>query len=252
VAERIDSNDLLLLDVRSPLRYLSGHLKNAVNAPWNGMRDSEGRLRAAGELAQWLGAAGLDNRRTPVVYDGADGRHGAMLAWVLLYLGRADVHFLNASFESWQAEGREVFYRPVQPTARPFAWTVNDAVRAQREDIARDGAVAIDFRTAEEFSGAVDTEGRPGHIPGARHLAWRELAGENGKLLAPEAQLVQLVKRLDLPAGGCAIAYCRTGPRAALGFLALLLAGCQVRLYDGSYADWVRCGLPVEAGAGRT
>jgi 3-mercaptopyruvate sulfurtransferase SseA len=42
------------------------------------------------------------------------------------------------------------------------------------------------------------------------------------------------------------IAYCRSGPRAALGYMALKAIGCDVRLFDGSYAEWSKAGLPVE------
>ena len=33
VAERIDSVEILLLDPRRPMKYMQGHLKNAVNLP---------------------------------------------------------------------------------------------------------------------------------------------------------------------------------------------------------------------------
>ncbi|HEV2386238.1 MAG TPA: rhodanese-like domain-containing protein [Candidatus Acidoferrales bacterium] len=250
VAERTGSDDFLLLDPRSPVRYLSGHIASAVSVPWTSLWDGEGNLRPAEELADRLGAAGLDDRRAPVVYDGVDGRHGAMLAWILVYLGRSDAHLMDVFFETWQAEGREVYYRRVEPVARGFRWRRVDAVRASREEVLRDGALRIDFRGADEFSGETDTEGRPGHIPGARHLAWQELGGGNGRLLAPAERLVGLLKARGIAEGGSAIAYCRSGPRAALGFLALRLAGRDVRLYDGSYADWVRSGLPVETGRG--
>jgi 3-mercaptopyruvate sulfurtransferase SseA len=34
--------------------------------------------------------------------------------------------------------------------------------------------------------------------------------------------------------------------RAALGYVALRQAGYDIRLYDRSYAEWARSGLPVE------
>jgi 3-mercaptopyruvate sulfurtransferase SseA len=42
------------------------------------------------------------------------------------------------------------------------------------------------------------------------------------------------------------VAYCRSGPRAALGYLALTQTGYDARLFDGSFAQWARAGLPVE------
>jgi len=42
------------------------------------------------------------------------------------------------------------------------------------------------------------------------------------------------------------VVYCRSGPRAALGYLALSQLGADVRLYDGSFAQWSQAGLPAE------
>ena len=42
------------------------------------------------------------------------------------------------------------------------------------------------------------------------------------------------------------IAYCRSGPRASLGYLALRELGYEVRLFDGSWAEWSAAGLPAE------
>jgi 3-mercaptopyruvate sulfurtransferase SseA len=42
------------------------------------------------------------------------------------------------------------------------------------------------------------------------------------------------------------VTYCRSGPRAALGYLALKELGYEVRLFDGSYAEWSSNGLPAE------
>jgi hypothetical protein len=41
-----------------------------------------------------------------------------MLAWLLEYFGRADVHLLNIFYELL-AEGHEVFYKPVSPSPKP-------------------------------------------------------------------------------------------------------------------------------------
>jgi 3-mercaptopyruvate sulfurtransferase SseA len=39
--------------------------------------------------------------------------------------------------------------------------------------------------------------------------------------------------------------------RAALGYLALQQAGYDIRLYDRSYAEWARSGLPSVGGNNR-
>ena len=65
------------------MKYLQGHVKNAVNLPLFKAFDAEGALLPDADVQRWIGAAGLDAQRTPVIYDSYDGQNGAMLAWIL-------------------------------------------------------------------------------------------------------------------------------------------------------------------------
>lgn len=245
VAERLESPKFLVIDPRSVIRYTSGHPKNAVNFPVAKQRDAEGRLLGAEELARRLGNAGLDARRTPVIYDNADGRSAAFLAWILAYLGRTDVHVMETFGEQWVADGREVFYRPVTPTAREFTARLRPELRATTSDVQKNAAKLVDLRTADEFSGKAEIDARPGRIPGAVNLSCDKI-GADGRILGEAERLEEMFAARGVKRGDSAIAYCRTGVRAALGFLALAQLGYNVALYDGSYAEWSGSGLPVE------
>ncbi|MGH9774434.1 MAG: sulfurtransferase [Candidatus Acidiferrales bacterium] len=247
VANRLDSPEFLFLDPRSPLRYMAGHPKNAVSAPIAKARAADGALLPPEKLASWLASLGLDDHRTPVLYDGADGRNAAMLAWLLMYLGRTDVHIMETFFEEWLAEKREVFYRPVVPAPGNFSARLKPQLRVTAGDLRDSSSVRlVDFRSVEEFTGQLTTDGRPGHIPGAVNLPWNELNGAQQKILAPREKLAALFASRGIAPDRPAVAYCRTGVRAALGFLALAEIGLPVALYDGSFADWAHRGLPVE------
>jgi thiosulfate/3-mercaptopyruvate sulfurtransferase len=65
-------------------------------------------------------------------------------------------------------------------------------------------------------------------------------------LLAPHEKLERMLADSGIVRGDKLIAYCRSGRRASLGYLALRELGYDVRLFDGSYAEWTRAGLPVE------
>ena len=246
VAERLESPEFLVIDPRSPVRYMAGHPKNTVNLPIAKASGPDG-LRSDDELARWIGAAGLDDARTPVLFDNSDGRSAAMLAWILLYLGRTDVHLMEVFWEKWVADGRDVFYRPVAPLARKFTARARHELRATLRDLrVPAGRKFVDFRSADEFTGKLDTEDKPGHIPGAVNVVWQKLNGADQRILAPDANLESLFATQGIGAGVPVVAYCRSGLRASLGFLALAQLGVPVALYDGSYAEWVRNGLPVE------
>jgi thiosulfate/3-mercaptopyruvate sulfurtransferase len=235
------------------MRYLQGHLKQAVNLPVYKAFDADGRLLPDPELQRWIGAAGLDDRATPVIYDSFDGQNGAMLAWLLEYCGRANVQVLNIFYERWLAEGREVFYKPVPPVPKAFTTHMNSQIRVMLDELRRDsGLKLIDFRSREEYTGEQDRDGQPGHIPGAVNVVWRDLNGPDQEVLASHETIQQLVGASGIQRDDRIVAYCRLGMRAALGYLALQQAGYNVRLYDRSYAEWARSGLPSVRGNDRT
>jgi thiosulfate/3-mercaptopyruvate sulfurtransferase len=247
VEDHLDAAGLLLLDPRRPMRYLQGHLKHAVNLPTYKAFDTEARLLPDAQLQQWFEAAGLGEHITPVIYDAYDGQNGAMLAWLLEYFGRTDVHMLHIFYERWVAEGHEVFYKPVVPTPRTLTVRANPKIRATIEDISSGSAIKlIDFRSQDEYTGKIDRDGKPGHIPNAVNIVWRDLVGLYQEVVASPEITQQLVSAAGIQRGDTIIGYCRAGLRAAVGYLALQQAGYDLRLYDRSYAEWARSGLPVE------
>ncbi len=247
VEMRLDSSGILIIDPRRPTQYLQGHLKNAVNLPLGKAFDSDGRLRSVDDLAAWIGGAGLDDRKAPLLYDAHDGRNAAMLAWLLEYLGRGDVHLMDVFLERWVAEGRKLFFRPVRPAPATFTPKPDPRLRATLDDVRQARKMKLtDFRSGDEYAGRLGPEGKAGHIPGATNIDWQELLGEDHRFLAPREKLQRLAGVAGITGSDRVVAYCQTGPRAALGYLALRELGLDVRLFDGSYAEWIREGLPVE------
>jgi 3-mercaptopyruvate sulfurtransferase SseA len=250
VEQSIEAPNVLLLDPRRPMRYLQGHLKSAVNLPIYKAFDADAKLPPDQYLQGWIGGAGLDHQTTPVIYDSYDGQNGAMLAWLLEYCGCADVHVLNIFYERWVAEGHDVFYKPVIPVAKTFTAPVNPQIRATIDDLRREsGLKLIDFRSREEYTGEQDRDGKPGHIPGAINIVWRDLVGPQQEALASPEKIQQLVGATGIQRDDRIVAYCRLGMRAALGYLALQQAGYDIRLYDRSYAEWARSELPSVRGS---
>lgn len=246
IADRLDDPNYIILDPRRPMKYLSGHLKNAVNLPAYKAFNEDLALLPVEALAKQIGSVGLDDHRSPILYDSYDGQNASVLTWILEYLGRDDVYVMDRFYDQWLVEKREVFYKPVDPSARTFTVKMNPAVRTTANDIRTNAAAKlIDFRSTEEFKGERDTDNKPGHIPGAAHIVWRDLVTAEG-FLAPNDRLQQLFTGAGVKPEDHVVSYCRSGLRAAVGYLALKQVGYTVQLYDGSYHDWVSRGLPVE------
>ena len=247
VAERLGTAGLLVIDTRSAMRHLQGHLKDAVNLPLRKVLDPQSRLLPSGELAALFGSIGLGDGVTPVLYDGYDGRNAAMVAWTLEYLGRNDVHIMDVVFDKWREQGREIFYRPVPAPSRQFTANVNPSVRATLADIPdAPDLILVDTRSREEYNGETDTDEKPGHIPGAVNIVWQDLLGDDGRLLCSQEKARQVLDAAKIGRNAHIVAYCKVGARAAVGYLAFKQLGHDVRLYDASYAEWEQSGQPVE------
>ncbi|MGH8336891.1 MAG: sulfurtransferase, partial [Gammaproteobacteria bacterium] len=217
-----------------------------INLPAYQAFGGDGALLPPERLAEWIGRSGLGDATVPIICDSPEGQNAAMVAWILEYLGRDNVHVMDAFFEHWKAEGREVLYRPVEGKAASFSWRENPAIRAGLADVQEARGVQFaDFRSREEFIGERDLDNYPGHIPGAINLVWRDLANPPAALLRPSDELARRAEGAGLRKDQPVIAYCHSGPRAALGYLALKHLGYDVRLFDGSWAQWAKARLPA-------
>ena len=247
VAARLGEPEFVVIDTRSAMRYLMGHLKSAVSVPQAKILDTETRLLPVDRLGALFGSVGLGDQQTPVLYDGYDGRNSAMVAWAMEYLGRDDVHVMDVVFDQWKGQEREVFYRPVPTEARRFTPQANPSVRASLAEVSgASGLRLVDTRSREEYRGETETDERPGHIPGAVNIVWQDLVGQDGQLTCSQEQAQRVLDEAGISQNEPIVAYCQVGARAAVAYQAFRRLGYDVRLYDGSYAEWERSGQPVE------
>jgi thiosulfate/3-mercaptopyruvate sulfurtransferase len=248
VAGRLGQPEFIVVDARRPMKYLTGHLPGAINLPAERVFGVEGRLLEPASLARLCGDSGLGDCESAIIYDSPDGQNAAMLAWILEYLGRTDVRVLESFFETWKAKGREVLYKPVVRQSSTFTIRLNPSVRASLDDVreARD-IVLVDFRSPEEYCGVKTLgEDKAGHIPGAINIVWRHMGLPLERIVKPAQDLAQIADAAGLNSPRKVVAYCRSGPRAALGYLALSQLGANISVFDGSFAQWSRAGLPAE------
>lgn len=182
-----------------------------------------------------VGALGIDNDTTVVVYDGVIGQWAARAWWLFRAFGYDRVAVLDGGLTAWTAEGRETDTGHVEPAAttftaaeRPELWVDADGVDAI---LRGDAPGALVCGTApKEFSG----EAGRGHISGSTSVPAGRLVDRETNRLLPVEQL-----RALFPAEGRIVTYCNGGIAAAADALALVLAGhIDVALYDGSLTEW--------------
>ncbi|HET7232371.1 MAG TPA: rhodanese-like domain-containing protein [Longimicrobium sp.] len=192
-----DANTVILHVGRNRADYDAGHIPGARWLPLSSIvteRDGvPNELPSVEALDAVFEAAGVSDASRVVVYGDLGGLSAGRAFFTLDYLGHPPA-VLNGGLEAWRAASQRV--ETPEPAARRGTFTprprpelVVDAewVRTHM----RDSTVAlIDARPPEQYAGTDPGEGvtRPGHIPGARNLFWRNtlVSEANPVLRSPE------------------------------------------------------------------
>src|SRR5437899_1511897 len=201
LAERLGASDIVVVDGSSYLstmqrdaaaEYLAGHIPGAVRFDIDAIADRSNplphMLPDGEQFAREVGALGIADTDTIVVYDGAGLFSAPRVWWTFRVFGADKVFILDGGLPQWKSEGRPLQAGLATRPPRRFNARQSQDVVASFEDVraalARHSAQVVDARSAERFHGQAP-EPRPGvrsgHMPGARNVPATAVV-ENGRL----------------------------------------------------------------------
>ncbi|PYE36953.1 thiosulfate/3-mercaptopyruvate sulfurtransferase [Rhizobium sp. PP-F2F-G38] len=245
----VDASWYLPAHKRDPkAEYAAGHIPGAIFFDHDALSDATTglphTLPAPESFAASVGALGIADTDTIVVYDGPGFFSAPRAWWMFRVMGAKEVYVLDGGLDGWKSEGRPVTTET--PPISPAVFTPTFDERAvtsftEMTQIVGEGRRQIaDARSLGRFTGeeAEPRAGmRSGHMPGARSLPAGGFAANGRFKSLPELQKLVADAGIDLDKP--VVTSCGSGITAAIITLALQSLGhTDNTLYDGSWSEW--------------
>lgn len=231
---------LRVVDFRDPADYDENHILSAANLWYPDLTVDQngvsGFVAPAETIEEVFFPLGVEDFIDVAIYGDTGSIWAARLFWILDYYGQTNMKVLNGGFARWDQEER--FRSTETPRIResnfhavPNPNKVVDSAWVL-ENLDNPDVIFVDARSASSYEA--------GHLPGAISKSWRENIDwdNNESFLSYEALLARFEEK-GVSSEKTVISYCQTGVLSAQNFFAMRLLGYpDVRLYDGSWADW--------------
>jgi len=253
----------VVLDIRDPKSYATGHIAGALNAPygvWRGPESNPGELPSLENLTKLVQRLGLTPDTHVIVTssgrDPSDFGAAARVYWTLKVLGLQNLSVLNGGLKAWQAEGFSLDTKAASAKASTYTPSINQNMIATRAEVASSvqsgKAQLIDARPTAFYEGSTrHTAAKvPGTLKGAVSVEHSTWFAPNSSLVVPNNEAKKLALASSVKSDQDVISFCNTGHWAATNWFVLseLVGQPNVRLYAGSMVDWTQTesALPMD------
>lgn len=255
----IDARFSLQDEKEGKRKYAESHVKGAVhwdlNEDLSDMTKKNGRQPMPDKTAliDLFNRSGLELEDSILIYDDGGSPFAARAWWFLQYAGFKHAFIAIEGFDRIKKMGIPVDGNTPRPERTSVEPEWDESVYASRQFVERTvsgetDSILIDARAAERYLGETEPIDRiAGHIPGAVNFDWDRLK-EDGAFRFDDAVRHELAAVAN-PSDEITV-YCGSGVTASPLYVMLAHYGYEnVRLYIGSYSDWVSHeGAEVEKG----
>lgn len=251
--ETIDTQKYRWIDARFDLKdadwgsqaFSKEHVKGAIH--WDleqhlsDMASTEGRhpMPSKEQLTELFQQAGLELDDAIVIYDQGASPYAARAWWLLRYAGFEHAHISRVGFDALKQQGIALSATPEAYPRTEIKPQFDDGLLATRQDVKQivdgtDLGVLIDARSAERYAGTNEPiDAVAGRIPGARNYDWAQLVSAGS--FRKDTSFSTLLDTKEP-----AVVYCGSGVTAAALYAALADKQYDnIKLYVGSYSDWI-------------
>lgn len=240
--------------------YLAGHIPGALRFDIDVISDHANplphMLPSAEQFATQVGALGVGDGMTIVLYDGIGLYGAARVWWTFRAFGAENVRVLDGGMPKWKAENRPLEAGPGK--ARPpktFTPKFNRAMVASIDDVQKvlldKTAQVVDARAADRFRGEAPEPRaglRGGHMPGSFNVPFGMVL-EDGRLASPD-KIAAVFKDAGVDLDRPVVTSCGSGVTASILTFAIEALGKPPgKVYDGSWSEWgARPDTPIVKG----
>lgn len=266
----LPSDDIVIIDTRAPEAFAAAHIPGAVNLhdifTYLATSDGAGMAELTQKFADAFGAAGLDGKKTAVIYEESmnTGFGQSCRGYFLLsYLGYPSIKVLHGGFAAWTGAKMPVTSEAISPAPAgfeidPAAAALMLTVEDMKAALDMSDVTLLDVRDVDEWVGTSSSPYGPdfcprkGRIPGAVWIEWYRMMKPttDGPMMKSADEVLAECATVGISANTPVYLYCFKGARASNTFLALKEAGVKdVRIYFGSWNEWSRdMSLPIDEG----
>ena len=246
--------NVVILDLQPASGYERVHVVGAVNTDFNKWRQPKPKkgmsLPDVRYLNELIGSLGVSpNTHVVLAPIGVNANEMAIatrIYWTFKVLGHEDISILDGGLIAYsELPAPKWSEEPKKPTRQAYEAKADLTLAPQAAEVFdewKKGTSFVDYRSEDEFYGRVGST-RPGTIPNSKNLPFDTLVEpiQGGQFL-PISELKQQYEDKTIPMTGEQIAFCNSGHRASLGWFVSheLLGNKDVRLYDGSMAEWAQ------------